>query len=340
MVFSSVDIGIDLGTANILVYIKGKGIVLKEPSVVAIDKEKNKILAVGEEARQMIGRTPGNIVAIRPLKEGVIANYTITQKMLEYVVNKVAGKSFFSKPRIMVCIPTGVTSVEKRAVLEATIQAGASKTYLVEEPLAAALGAGLDIAAASGSMVVDIGGGTTDIAVLSLGGVVVDASLRIGGDTLDEAIIRYVKRKHNVLIGERTAEEIKINVATVHADGKQVETEVRGRDLVTGLPTTITVTSEDGRKALRESIASLVASVKSVLEKCPPELSADIVDKGIYLTGGGALLDGIDKVLKDETGIDTYVAEQALDCVALGTGKALADLSRLRPGAVVGNGSI
>lgn len=340
MVFSSVDIGIDLGTANILVYIKGKGIVLKEPSVVAIDKEKNKILAVGEEARQMIGRTPGNIVAIRPLKEGVIANYTITQKMLEYVVNKVAGKSFFSKPRIMVCIPTGVTSVEKRAVLEATIQAGASKTYLVEEPLAAALGAGLDIAAASGSMVVDIGGGTTDIAVLSLGGVVVDASLRIGGDTLDEAIIRYVKRKHNVLIGERTAEEIKINVATVHADGKQVETEVRGRDLVTGLPTTITVTSEDGRKALRESIASLVASVKSVLEKCPPELSADIVDKGIYLTGGGALLDGIDKVLKDETGIDTYVAEQALDCVALGTGKALAELSKLRPGAVVGNGSI
>ena len=271
MFFNSVDIGIDLGTANILVFIKGKGIVLNEPSVVAIDKDKNKILAVGEEARQMIGRTPGNIVAIRPLKEGVIANYTITQKMLEYVVNKVAGKSFFSKPRIMVCIPTGVTSVEKRAVLEATMQAGASKTYLIEEPLAAALGAGLDIAAAAGSMVVDIGGGTTDIAVLSLGGVVVDASLRIGGDAFDEAIIRHVKRIHNVLIGERTAEEIKINVATVHTEGRQVEQEVRGRDLVTGLPTTIKVTSEDGRKALRESVASLVASVRSVLEKCPPE---------------------------------------------------------------------
>ena len=319
MFFNSVDIGIDLGTANILVFIKGKGIVLNEPSVVAIDKDKNKILAVGEEARQMIGRTPGNIVAIRPLKEGVIANYTITQKMLEYVVNKVAGKSFFSKPRIMVCIPTGVTSVEKRAVLEATMQAGASKTYLIEEPLAAALGAGLDIAAAAGSMVVDIGGGTTDIAVLSLGGVVVDASLRIGGDAFDEAIIRHVKRIHNVLIGERTAEEIKINVATVHTEGRQVEQEVRGRDLVTGLPTTIKVTSE---------------------EKCPPELSADIVDKGIYLTGGGALLDGISQVLKDETGIDTYVAEQPLDCVALGTGKALIDLNKLRPGSIVGNGSL
>lgn len=340
MFFNSVDIGIDLGTANILVFIKGKGIVLNEPSVVAIDKDKNKILAVGEEARQMIGRTPGNIVAIRPLKEGVIANYTITQKMLEYVVNKVAGKSFFSKPRIMVCIPTGVTSVEKRAVLEATMQAGASKTYLIEEPLAAALGAGLDIAAAAGSMVVDIGGGTTDIAVLSLGGVVVDASLRIGGDAFDEAIIRHVKRIHNVLIGERTAEEIKINVATVHPEGRQVEQEVRGRDLVTGLPTTIKVTSEDGRKALRESFASLVASVRSVLEKCPPELSADIVDKGIYLTGGGALLDGISQVLKDEIGIDTYVAEQPLDCVALGTGKALIDLNKLRPGSIVGNGSL
>lgn len=340
MVFNSVDIGIDLGTANILVFIKGKGIVLNEPSVVAIDKDKNKILAVGEEARQMIGRTPGNIVAIRPLKEGIIADYTITQKMLEYVVTKVAGKSFFSKPRIMVCIPTGITSVEKRAVLEATMQAGASRTYLIEEPLAAALGAGLDIAAASGSMVVDIGGGTTDIAVLSLGGVVVDASLRIGGDAFDEAIIRYVKRIHNVLIGERTAEEIKINVATVHPDGRQIEQEIRGRDLITGLPTTIKVSSEDGRKALREAIASLVAKIRSVLEKCPPELSADIVDKGIYLTGGGALLDGIDKVLQDETGINTYIAEQALDCVALGTGKALADLNKLRPGSVVGNGSL
>ena len=269
MFFNSVDIGIDLGTANILVFIKGKGIVLNEPSVVAIDKDKNKILAVGEEARQMIGRTPGNIVAIRPLKEGVIANYTITQKMLEYVVNKVAGKSFFSKPRIMVCIPTGVTSVEKRAVLEATMQAGASKTYLIEEPLAAALGAGLDIAAAAGSMVVDIGGGTTDIAVLSLGGVVVDASLRIGGDAFDEAIIRHVKRIHNVLIGERTAEEIKINVATVHPEGRQVEQEVRGRDLVTGLPTTIKVTSEDRGPTIPTSMRDCLRRPSRCLRRHP-----------------------------------------------------------------------
>ena len=294
MIFESVDIGIDLGTANILVFVKGKGVVLNEPSVVAIDKDKDKILAVGEEARQMIGRTPGNIIAVRPLKEGVIANYTITQKMLDYVVGKVSGKSFFSKPRIMVCIPTGVTSVEKRAVLEATMQAGASKTYLIEEPLAAALGAGIDISMPSGNMVVDIGGGTTDIAILSLGGVVADASLRIGGDAFDEAIIRYVKKNFNVLIGERTAEEIKMNIATVHPNGRQVEKEIRGRDLVTGLPITIKINSNDGHKALRESISSLVATVRSVLEKCPPELSADIVDNGIYLTGGGALLDGLE----------------------------------------------
>lgn len=337
MFFNSVDIGIDLGTANLLVYIKGKGIVFNEPSVVAINKSKNKILAVGNEARDMIGKVPGNISVIRPLKEGVIANYTVTQKMLEFVVERVAGKSFFSKPRIMVCIPTGITSVEKRAVLEAAMQAGASKTYLIEEPLAAALGAGLDISVPSGSMVIDIGGGTTDIAILSLGGVVVDSSIRIGGDAFDDAIVRYVKKVHNVLIGEPTAEEIKIKVATVHTEGKSEAMEVRGRDLVTGMPTTIKVTSADARAALREPVYAMIATIRGVLEKCPPELSADIVDKGMTLTGGGALIDGLAQLLTDETGIKTTVAENPLDCVALGTGKALAELNNLRPGSVVGN---
>lgn len=337
MFFNSVDIGIDLGTANLLVYIKGKGIVFNEPSVVAINKSKNKILAVGNEARDMIGKVPGNISVIRPLKEGVIANYTVTQKMLEFVVERVAGKSFFSKPRIMVCIPTDITSVEKRAVLEAAMQAGASKTYLIEEPLAAALGAGLDISVPSGSMVIDIGGGTTDIAILSLGGVVVDSSIRIGGDAFDDAIVRYVKKVHNVLIGEPTAEEIKIKVATVHPEGKSEAMEVRGRDLVTGMPTTIKVTSADARAALREPVYAMIATIRGVLEKCPPELSADIVDKGMTLTGGGALIDGLAQLLTDETGIKTTVAENPLDCVALGTGKALAELNNLRPGSVVGN---
>ena len=291
MFFNSVDIGIDLGTANLLVYIKGKGIVFNEPSVVAINRSKNKILAVGNEARDMIGKVPESISVIRPLKEGVIANYTVTQKMLEFVVERVAGKSFFSKPRIMVCIPTGITSVEKRAVLEAAMQAGASKTYLIEEPLAAALGAGLDISVPSGSMVIDIGGGTTDIAILSMGGVVVDSSIRIGGDAFDDAIVRYVKKVHNVLIGEPTAEEIKIKVATVHSEGRSDAIEVRGRDLVTGMPTTIKVTSADARAALREPVFSMIATIRGVLEKCPPELSADIVDKGMVLTGGGAMLD-------------------------------------------------
>lgn len=339
MFFRSMDIGIDLGTANLLVYIKGKGVVFNEPSVVTIDRSKNnKLVAVGNEAHDMIGRTPGNIVAIRPLKEGVIANYTVTQKMLEHVVAKVAGKSFFSKPRIMVCIPTGITSVEKRAVLEAAMQAGASKTYLIEEPLAAALGAGLDISLPSGSMVVDIGGGTTDIAILSLGGVVVDASVRVGGDAFDDAIVRYVKRVYNVLIGERTAEEIKINVGTVHQNGRNLEMDVRGRDLVTGMPTTITVCSGDARVALKEPVAAMVAAIRSVLEKCPPELSADIVDKGMVLTGGGALIDGLGQLLTDETGIKTTIAPDPLDCVAVGAGKALKELDNMRPGSVVGNG--
>ena len=332
--FKSMDIGIDLGTANILVYVKGKGVVLKEPSVVAIDKVRNKVLAVGDDAREMLGRAPGSIVAIRPLKEGVIANYTVTQKLLSYVIDKVAGKSVFFKPRVMTCVPIGITSVEKRAVMEATTQGGASKTYLIEEPLAAALGAGIDISVPRGNMVVDIGGGTTDIAVLSLGGIVVSSSIRIGGDHFDEAIVRHVKKVHNVLIGERTAEEIKMQVATVSRDGRQETISVRGRDMVTGLPTTFSVTSEDCRVALDDSVASLIATVRGVLEKCPPELAADIVDNGIYLTGGGALLDGLAEVMSKETGITTHIADDPLECVALGTGKALENLDKLHPGTV------
>ena len=332
--FKSMDIGIDLGTANILVYVKGKGVVLKEPSVVAIDKVRNKVLAVGEDAREMLGRAPGSIVAIRPLKEGVIANYTVTQKLLSYVIDKVAGKSVFFKPRVMTCVPIGITSVEKRAVMEATTQGGASKTYLIEEPLAAALGAGIDISVPRGNMVVDIGGGTTDIAVLSLGGIVVSSSIRIGGDHFDEAIVRHVKKVHNVLIGERTAEEIKMQVATVSRNGRQETISVRGRDMVTGLPTTFSVTSEDCRVALDDSVSSLIATVRGVLEKCPPELAADIVDNGIYLTGGGALLDGLAEVMSKETGITTHIADDPLECVALGTGKALENLDKLHPGTV------
>ncbi len=332
--FKSTDIGIDLGTANILVYVRGKGFVLKEPSVVAIDKVRKKVLAVGEEAREMLGRSPGNIRPIRPLNEGVIANYTVTQKLLAYVIEKIAGKSLFFKPRVMTCVPIGITSVEKRAVMEATTQGGAAKTYLIEEPLAAALGAGIDISVPRGNMVVDIGGGTTDIAVLSLGGIVVDASVRIGGDNFDESIVRYIKKTHNVLVGERTAEEIKINVATVSRNGRRQSITVRGRDLLTGLPTTFNVTSEDCRQAMEDSVASLLAAVHGVLEKCPPELAADIVDNGIYLTGGGALMDGLAEIMQAETGIATRVAETPLDCVALGTGKALENLDKLHPGTI------
>lgn len=338
--FKSLDIGIDLGTANILVYVKGKGIVLKEPSVVAIDRVRNKVLAVGDDAREMLGRSPGTIQAIRPLKEGVIANYTVTQKLLAHVIQKVAGKSMFFKPRVMTCVPIGITSVEKRAVMEATTQGGASKTYLIEEPLAAALGAGLDISVPRGNMVVDIGGGTTDIAVLSLGGIVVDASIRIGGDHFDECIVKYVKKEHNIDIGERTAEEIKWKVATVSPEGRNESIEVRGRDLVTGLPATITVTSTECRESLEDAVASLLSAVRGVLEKCPPELAADIVDNGIYLTGGGALLDGLAEVIQKDTGITTHIAENPLDCVALGTGKALESLDQLHPGTIYNSSNL
>jgi len=328
---SRLDIGVDLGTANILVYVKGKGVVLQEPSVVAIDRDTKRILAIGEEARRMLGRTPGNIAAIRPLREGVIADYENTEIMLKYFIQKVAGKSYFFKPRIMICVPSGVTTVEKRAVYEAAMQAGASKVFLIEEPLAAALGAGLDISEPCGSMVVDIGGGTTDVAVLSLGGVVVNESIRIGGDKFDEAISRYIKKEYNVMIGERTAESIKMTVGTaIFASERELaSTEIRGRDLVSGLPKTLRIHSGEIREALSESISVIVHCVKSVLEKTPPELSSDIVDHGIIMTGGGALVDGLDKLISQETGIPVYLAENPLSCVAIGTGKALDSLEFL-----------
>jgi len=328
--FGTMDIGVDLGTANVLVYIKGRGVVLTEPSVVAIDRDSNRILAIGEEARRMIGRTPGNIIAIRPMREGVIADYETTENMLRHFIQKVAGKNYFFKPRIMICIPSGVTTVEKRAVLEAAMQAGASKTYLIEEPLAAALGVGLDISEPCGAMVVDIGGGTTDVAVLSLGGIVVSESLRIGGDKFDEALIRHVKKDYNILIGERTAEALKMAIATAYPDGRNDTMEIRGRDLVSGLPKTIRINSAETREALAEPIALIVDCVKSVLEKTPPELSADIVDRGIVMTGGGAMIHGLDKLINQETGIATYLADDPLSCVALGTGKALDSLESLQ----------
>ncbi len=326
------DIGLDLGTATVLVYIKGKGIVLREPSVVAIDKNTDRILAVGEEARKMLGRTPGNIVAIRPLREGVISDYHITEKMLKYFLNKVSSRSFFKlfKPRVMICVPSGVTEVEKRAVEDAAVQAGARKTYLIEEPIAAAIGAGIDITKACGSMVVDIGGGTTDIAVISLGGTVVSTSVKIAGDKFDEAIIRYMRKKHNVMIGERTAEDLKISIGTVFPRQKEVQMDIRGRNLVSGLPKTITVTSTELMEALEEPVSSVVEAVHSVLERTPPELASDISDRGIVMTGGGCLVYGMDKLLEYKTGIKVIIADEAVSCVTLGTGKTLDNLDYLK----------
>lgn len=336
------DIGIDLGTASVLVYVKNKGIVIREPSVVALQKDSNKVLAVGEEARQMIGRTPGNIVAVRPLKDGVIADYDVTEIMLKYFIERVSPKPRLFRPQIVVCVPSGVTSVEKRAVLEAAMQAGAKKTYLVEEPMAAAIGAGLNITEASGNMVVDIGGGTTDIAIISLGGIVVSESLRVGGDKFDESIIRYIKKMYNMMVGERTAEDIKIQIGSAYPDGEGKSMEIRGRDLVTGLPRTIKFTSLDTFQALSEPITSIVDGIKSVLERTPPELASDIVDKGIVLTGGGSLLQGFSRLLAEETGIPIHLAEDPLSCVALGTGKILDDngLSSIKHNLIVGSRSM
>ena len=322
------DIGIDLGTATVIAYVKGKGIVLREPSVVAVDNNTGNVLAVGKEARRMLGRTPGNIVATRPLREGVISSYTETEKMLKYFINKVCGKFIFS-PRIMICIPSQVTEVEKKAVIDAASQAGARKVYLIEEPIAAAIGAGIDISKPCGNMVVDIGGGTTDIAVISLGGSVVSSSLKVAGDKFDEYIVKYIKRKHNMAIGERTAEDLKINVGCVYPKMQDTEMEIRGRDLSTGLPKTVVVKSSEMLEALYEPAMMIVDAVHSVLEKTPPELAADISDKGIYMTGGGCLVDGLDKLLQEKTGINVMIAQDAVSCVALGTGKALDNLDSL-----------
>ena len=319
----STDIGIDLGTASILVYIKGKGVVLKEPSVVAFDRDTNKIKAIGEEARLMLGRTPGNIVAVRPLRQGVISDYTVTEKMIKYFIQKALGKKTFRKPRISVCVPSGVTEVEKKAVEDATYQAGAREVSIIEEPIAAAIGAGIDISRPCGNMIVDIGGGTSDIAVISLGGTVVNTSLKVAGDDFDEAIVRYVRKKHNLLIGDRTAEDIKIKIGTTYPLVEDESMEVRGRNLVTGLPKTVTVTASETEEALHETTSQIVEAVIGVLERTPPELSADILDRGIVLTGGGALLRGLDTLIQNETGIEVHIAESPLDCVALGAGAVL-----------------
>lgn len=322
------DIGIDLGTATVVAYVKGKGIVLREPSVVAVNNMTNDVVAVGHEARRMLGRTPGNIVATRPLRDGVISNYTITEKMLKYFINKIGGKFLFA-PRIMICIPSVVTEVEKKAVIDAASNAGARRVYLIEEPIAAAIGAGIDISKPCGNMIVDIGGGTTDIAVISLGGAVVSTSLKVAGDKFDEYIVKYIKKKHNVIIGERTAEELKVGIGCVYPKFQDMEMDVRGRDLSTGLPKTITIFSSEIMEALEEPVMMIVDAVHSVLERTPPELAADISDKGIYMTGGGCLIDGLDKLLQEKTGINVMIAEDAVSCVAIGTGKALDSLDSM-----------
>ena len=322
------DIGIDLGTATVIAYVKGKGIVLREPSVVAVNNLNGDVLAVGHEARRMLGRTPGNIVATRPLKDGVISDYTVTEKMLKYFIHKIGGKFLFA-PRIMICIPSQVTEVEKKAVIDAASNAGARKVYLIEEPIAAAIGAGIDISKPCGNMIVDIGGGTTDIAVISLGGSVVSTSIKVAGDKFDAYIVKYLKRHHNIIIGERTAEELKVNVGCVFPKFQDMEMDVRGRDLTTGLPRTVTIYSSEMMDALEEPAMMIVEAVHSVLEKTPPELAADISDKGIYMTGGGCLIDGLDKLLQDKIGINVMIAEDAISCVALGTGKALDNLDNM-----------
>lgn len=322
------DIGIDLGTATVIAYVKGKGIVLREPSVVAVNNVTGEVLAVGHEARRMLGRTPGSIVATRPLREGVISDYTVTEKMLKYFIGKIGGKFLFA-PRIMICIPSQVTEVERKAVIDAASNAGARRVYLIEEPIAAAIGAGLDISKPSGNMIVDIGGGTTDIAVISLGGSVVSTSIKVAGDKFDEAIVKYIKKRHNVMIGERTAEELKLNIGCVYPKFQDMEMDVRGRDLLTGLPRTITVYSSEMLEALEEPSMLIVDAVHNVLEKTPPELASDISDKGIYMTGGGCLIDGLDKLIQEKTGINVMIAEDSISCVAIGTGKALDNLDKL-----------
>ncbi|MDW7651247.1 MAG: rod shape-determining protein [Bacillota bacterium] len=334
--YFSRDIGIDLGTANTLVFVKGKGIVLREPSVVAIRRDTGAILEVGEEAKRMIGRTPGNIVAIRPMKDGVIADFDVTQTMLRHFINKAYKRKTVFKAQVVVCVPSGVTEVEKRAVIDATKQAGAKEAFLIEEPMAAAIGAGLPVEEPTGSMIVDIGGGTTEVAIISLGGIVTSRSIRVGGDEMDEAIVQYIKKNYNLMIGERTAEEIKITIGTAYRDTEEQRTmEIRGRDLVSGLPKTQEITDAEIEQALADPVATILEAIKITLEKSPPELAADIMDKGIVMTGGGALLHGLDKLVAKETGMPVYIAENPLDCVALGAGKALAEIELLRRVALV-----
>ncbi len=324
------DMGIDLGTANTLVHVKGKGIVLREPSVVAIQRDTGEVLAVGEEAKQMIGRTPGNIVAIRPLKDGVIADFDVTQAMLKYFIRKSMDSKSVIRPRVVVGVPSGVTEVEKRAVIDATIQAGAREAYLIEEPMAAAIGAGLPVHEPTGNMVVDIGGGTTEVAVISLGGIVTSRSIRIGGDEMDEAIVQYIKRTYNLMIGERTAEGIKVNIGAAIVPEVDESMDIRGRDLVTGLPKTLTIRAREVQQALSEPVSGIIEAVKVTLEKTPPELASDIMDRGIVMTGGGSLLRGLDRLLSKETGMPVHIAEDALSCVGIGTGRALESIDLLK----------
>ncbi len=327
----SKDMGIDLGTANSSVYIKGKGIVVNEPSVVAIQRDTGHVLAVGEEAKQMIGRTPGNIVAIRPMKDGVIADFDTTQSMLRYFITKALKKRpHLIRPRVVVCVPSGVTAVEERAVREATIQAGAREAYLIEEPMAAAIGAGLPVHEPTGNMIVDIGGGTSEVAVISLGGIVTSRSVRIAGDEMDEAIMQHIKRTYNLMVGERTSEEIKIKIGTAYRFPQKELYEVRGRDLLTGLPKTVEITSDEVHKALSEPVSSILEAIKVTLEKTPPELASDVMDRGIVMAGGGSLLRGLDQLVSEETGMPVYVADEPLFCVAVGTGKVLENLDVLK----------
>lgn len=324
------DMGIDLGTANTLVFIKGKGIVIREPSVVAIQTNTKQVLAVGEEAKRMIGRTPGNIVAIRPLKDGVIADFDVTQNMLKYFIKKSMQTKSLFQPRVVICVPSGVTEVEKRAVEEAAIHAGAREAYLIEEPMAAAIGAGLPVQEPTGSMVVDIGGGTTEVAIISLGGIVTSKSIRVAGDELDDSIVTYIKREYNLMIGERTAEQVKLSIGTADKETPESFMDIRGRDLVSGLPKTLQISSREIYEALKEPVTNIVDAIKSTLEKTPPELASDVMELGIMLTGGGALLEGLDRLVERETGMPVHIAENPLDCVAIGTGKALDSIDILK----------
>ncbi|KUP21877.1 rod shape-determining protein MreB [Paenibacillus sp. DMB5] len=324
----SKDIGIDLGTANVLIHVKGRGVVLDEPSVVTLESDTKRVLAVGEQARRMVGRTPGNITTIRPLRDGVIADFAITEMMLKYFIDRVGGRTWYSKPRILICAPTNITSVEQKSIREAAERSGARDVYLEEEPKAAAIGAGMDIYQPSGNMVVDIGGGTTDVAVLSMNDIVTASSIKVAGDKFDEAILKYIKQKYKLLIGERTAEDIKVSIGSVRPGGMKAEMDIRGRDMVSGLPQTLTITSGEVKEALWDPVSMIVAAAKSVLERTPPELSADVIDRGVVLTGGGALLNGLDELLSEELHVPVWVAEDPMHCVVKGTGILLDNLDK------------